>query len=151
MRGTNSATDFTLVETQTPVNPSFDMYWSGIDATTNLANGAVGIHHPSVEEKRISFANDPLTVTTYLGTTSPGNGTHLRVFTWQQGTTEGGSSGSPIYNPGNKRIVGQLHGGYAACGDTRSDWMDGPMSRGSAAVTQQVSSKHGLIRIIPAR
>ncbi len=122
VRGTSSATDFTLVETQTPVDPAFDLYWSGVDASATLAPGAVGIHHPRVEEKRISFANDPLTVTDYLGTTVPGNGTHLRVFTWQQGTTEGGSSGSPIFNPDNKRIVGQLHGGYAACNDTRSDW-----------------------------
>ena len=122
LRANYAASDFTLVETQVPVDPAFGPYWSGLDATTNLPSSTVGIHHPSVEEKRISFAHDPLTVTTYLGTTSPGNGTHLRVFTWQEGTTEGGSSGSPIYNPANKRIVGQLHGGYAACGDLRSDW-----------------------------
>jgi hypothetical protein len=122
VRGTYAASDFTLVETQTPVNPAFDLYWSGLDATTTLAPSTVGIHHPGVQEKRISFANDPLTVTGYLGTTSPGDGTHLRVFTWQQGTTEGGSSGSPIFNPNSKRIVGQLHGGYASCSDTRSDW-----------------------------
>jgi len=37
------------------------------------------------------------------------------------GTTEGGSSGSPIFND-DHRIVGQLHGGYAACGNDLSDW-----------------------------
>ncbi|HNR90987.1 MAG TPA: immune inhibitor A [Dokdonella sp.] len=122
LRANSAASDFALVETQTPVDPAFNLYWSGLDATTTLPTSTVGIHHPRVEEKRISFAHDPLTVTSYLGTTSPGNGTHLRVFTWQGGTTEGGSSGSPIYNPANKRIVGQLHGGYASCTDTRSDW-----------------------------
>lgn len=122
LRANYAASDFTLVETQVPVDPAFNPYWSGLDAGTALATSTVGIHHPRVEEKRISFAHDPLTVTSYLGTTSPGNGTHLRVFTWQEGTTEGGSSGSPIYNPANQRIVGQLHGGYASCSDTRSDW-----------------------------
>ena len=42
----------------------------------------------------------------------PGNNTHLRVADWDLGTTEGGSSGSPLFNASHL-IVGQLHGGYA--------------------------------------
>ncbi len=37
------------------------------------------------------------------------------------GSTEGGSSGAPLYNQ-DMRVVGLLHGGYAACGDARADW-----------------------------
>ena len=37
------------------------------------------------------------------------------------GTTERGSSGSPLFNAAH-HIVGQLHGGYAACGNDESDW-----------------------------
>ncbi|HNU83421.1 MAG TPA: T9SS C-terminal target domain-containing protein, partial [Thermoanaerobaculia bacterium] len=36
-------------------------------------------------------------------------------------TTEPGSSGSPLFDP-NHRIVGQLHGGSAACGNNLSDY-----------------------------
>ncbi|MCA9297224.1 MAG: hypothetical protein KC983_11920, partial [Phycisphaerales bacterium] len=37
------------------------------------------------------------------------------------GTTEPGSSGSPLYNQ-DHQIIGQLHGGFAACGNDDSDW-----------------------------
>ncbi|MBE5316080.1 MAG: proprotein convertase P-domain-containing protein [Xanthomonadales bacterium] len=40
---------------------------------------------------------------------------------WDQGTTEGGSSGSGLWDQ-NKRLVGQLHGGSAACGNDLSDY-----------------------------
>jgi hypothetical protein len=43
------------------------------------------------------------------------------VVDWDQGTTEGGSSGSPLFDPSH-RVIGQLHGGYAACGNNSSDW-----------------------------
>ncbi|MBD3222870.1 T9SS type A sorting domain-containing protein, partial [bacterium] len=72
-------------------------------------------------EKAISFEDDPTTTTSYLGTSSPGNGTHIRVADWDDGTTEPGSSGSPLYSP-DGHIVGQLHGGYAACGNDLADW-----------------------------
>merc|ERR1711918_243273 len=39
---------------------------------------------------------------------------HWYVAAWDEGVTEGGSSGSPIFDE-MQRIRGQLHGGYAAC------------------------------------
>jgi len=63
-----------------------------------------------------------LSTTTYSENSVPGDGTHWRITSWSDGTTtEGGSSGSPIFDP-TGHIVGQLHGGYAACGNTSSDW-----------------------------
>lgn len=49
------------------------------------------------------------------------DGTHLMVSNWDVGTTEDGSSGCPLFN-GEKRIVGQLHGGDAACSNSKPDW-----------------------------
>lgn len=40
---------------------------------------------------------------------------------WDIGTTEPGSSGSPLFNQDN-RVIGQLHGGDAACDNDESDW-----------------------------
>ncbi|MBD3869039.1 MAG: hypothetical protein IFK94_13025, partial [Acidobacteria bacterium] len=40
---------------------------------------------------------------------------------WDLGTTEGGSSGSPLYNQ-DHQVIGQLHGGYASCSSQTSDW-----------------------------
>ncbi len=120
-RSASSNSDFTLVELDDPIDPAFNVYWAGWDHSGTDATNATAIHQPNVEEKRISFEYDPTTVTSYLGTSVPGDGTHVRITDWDLGTTEPGSSGSPLFDQ-NHRIIGQLHGGYAACGNDDSDW-----------------------------
>jgi hypothetical protein len=59
--------------------------------------------------------------TLHLDATERRDGNHLYVPFWSVGSTEGGSSGSPLFN-GDQRVVGLLHGGYAACGNREGDW-----------------------------
>ena len=113
--------DFTLVQLDDEPSMVFDAYYAGWDRSDTAPASAVAIHHPSYDVKKISFEDDPLSITTYLKNPSPGDGTHLKVDDWDLGTTEGGSSGSPIFNP-NKHVVGQLHGGWASCENDREDW-----------------------------
>lgn len=120
-RAAYSTSDFTLVELDDPAPAAFHIFWAGWDRTGVDGTSAVAIHHPSTDEKRISFENDPTQVTSYLGTVVPGDGTHVRIVDWDLGTTEPGSSGSPLFDQ-NHRIIGQLHGGYAACGNDLSDY-----------------------------
>ena len=120
-RAEYSSSDFTLVELDSDPDPAWGITFSGWDRSGNNATTAIGIHHPSVDEKRISFEYDSTTTTSYLGTSVPGDGTHERLIDWDLGTTEGGSSGSPLFNQ-DHRVIGQLHGGYAACGNDSSDW-----------------------------
>lgn len=120
-RAAYSASDFALVELDDPIDAAFNIYWAGWDNSSADPINATTIHHPSGDEKRISFENDPTTTTSYLNTAVPGDGTHLRITDWDSGTTEPGSSGSPLFNQ-NKLVVGQLHGGVAACSNNSSDW-----------------------------
>ena len=113
--------DFTLVQLDDVPDPAFGVTFSGWDRTIVDPPAAIAIHHPSVDEKRISFEDDQTRTTSWGGTAVPGDGTHLRVIDWDLGTTEGGSSGSPLFNP-QHRVVGQLHGGSALCGNNESDW-----------------------------
>ena len=113
--------DFTLIELDDPINPAFNAHWAGWDNTSADATSATTIHHPNGAEKRISFENDPTTTTSLGETFPPGDGTHIRVEDWDLGTTELGSSGAPLFNQ-DHRIVGQLHAGFAACGNDESDW-----------------------------
>ena len=104
--------DFCLIElTNNPLD-FYDVYYSGWDRTNTASLGGVGIHHPSGDVKKISIENNQLTSGSFNNTTS---NTHWEVPNWDEGTTEGGSSGSPLYDLTNQRIVGQLHGGGAAC------------------------------------
>ncbi|MBD3220757.1 hypothetical protein GF314_05905, partial [bacterium] len=95
-RAAYGASDMCLVELEEMPDPGWDVTYSGWDRRELDFAGAVAIHHPSTDEKAISFEDDPTTTTSYLGTSSPGNGTHIRVADWDDGTTEPGSSGSPL-------------------------------------------------------
>ncbi|MFH0983183.1 MAG: trypsin-like peptidase domain-containing protein, partial [Planctomycetota bacterium] len=120
-RASYSSSDFTLVRLDDTPNPAWNITYAGWDRSTADPTSAVAIHHPNTDEKRISFEYDPTSTTSYLGTAVPGDGTHIRITDWDLGTTEGGSSGSPLFDQ-NHHVVGQLHGGYASCTSQTSDW-----------------------------
>ncbi len=113
--------DFTLVRLNQAPAPEWNVTYAGWDRSDVDAAMAVAIHHPSTDEKSISFEYDPTTVTSYLQAAVPGDGTHIRVADWDKGTTEPGSSGSPLFNQ-DHRVIGQLHGGYASCTSRTADW-----------------------------
>ncbi|KAG0211575.1 hypothetical protein BGX33_004218 [Mortierella sp. NVP41] len=74
----------------------------------------VGIHHPSGDSKKISFFYNGSLLRACWSECQPGEMFHWQIPRWDQGTTEPGSSGSPLFDA-DKRIVGQLHGGSASC------------------------------------
>lgn len=120
-RANYSTSDFTLVELNSAPNPAWGVTYAGWDHSGNNATTACGIHHPSADVKKISFSTITTATSSYGGTTSPGDSSHVRIISWTSGTTEGGSSGSPLFDQ-NHHIIGQLHGGGAACGNTLSDY-----------------------------
>ncbi len=117
----SATSDFTLVEMNDPVDPLHEVSFAGWDNTSADPTSATAIHHPNTDEKSISFEYDPTSTTSYYSNAVPGDGSHLRITDWDVGTTEPGSSGSPLFDQ-NHHVVGQLHGGDAACGNDLSDW-----------------------------
>ena len=67
--------------------------------------------------KKFSQDDDPPILDNYTSGTLD----HWRVDDWDLGTTEGGSSGSALFDQ-DGRVIGQLHGGGAACGNNDPDW-----------------------------
>ncbi len=120
-RAGSGNSDFTLVELDDAVSETANAFLAGWDNGGEPPTSAVCVHHPNTEEKRISFENNPLIMTNGFGNAPSSNFTHVRVVDWDLGTTEPGSSGSPLFDQ-NERVVGQLHGGGAACGNNSSDW-----------------------------
>ena len=100
--------DFALLElSQTPPE-SFDVQYAGWDASGTTPINTVGIHHPSGDVKKICFDDDS------PSQQNQGGAAVWYINNWEQGVTEGGSSGSPLFDQ-NHRIIGQLYGGFAAC------------------------------------
>jgi len=115
---TRTESDFALLLLSEQIPESYNVYFAGWSNINVASPNAVGIHHPSGDIKKISFQNDPLISADYLQDTGT---THWKIDNWEDGTTEGGSSGSPLYD-NNHRVVGQLHGGYASCTSITPDW-----------------------------
>jgi PKD repeat protein len=107
--------DFLLVELNETPPAAFNVYYNGWDISETGASSGIGIHHPAGDIKKISKSGN-LTTGTYTGCIP---NAHWQV-TWQatatdHGVTEGGSSGSPIFNETSKKVVGTLTGGAASC------------------------------------
>lgn len=117
LRAFGSASDFALVELSEEPPAEYGVYYAGWSRVDEPHDWSVGIHHPRGDIKKISFDHDPVTSSSW-GSGPPN--THWRVGNWEEGTTEPGSSGSPLYDP-QKRITGQLHGGTASCSSITYD------------------------------
>lgn len=119
LRANYAPSDFALFELSAAPDPSDNVFYAGWDATGTAPPSTVGIHHPSVDVKAISFSNTATRGADWTGAGDGGAldpaGNHWRID-WDSGCTEGGSSGSCIFSTTNKRCVGQLHGGPSACG-----------------------------------
>lgn len=118
---TSASSDFALLELDNRPPLAYNVFYSGWSNINVSTDSAVAIHHPSGDIKKISFSNQNTESTDYLSSNIDTNETHWRIPAWDDGTTEGGSSGSPLFNT-EKQIVGQLHGGYASCTNITSDW-----------------------------
>jgi len=110
----NIVSDFALLRLmEDPRNATgVTPYYLGWDRSGNTGTGGVGIHHPRGDIKKISIYTMTPVSDLYLSSSGMAN-SHWRTI-WSSGTTEGGSSGSPIIN-NSRRVIGQLHGGYADC------------------------------------
>jgi len=125
--GGNSSSDFLLLELNNTISSSYDVYYNGWSNVNTPATSGVGIHHPAGDIKKISTFDNTLSTSGYNSSLS----THWKVY-WSatsngHGVTEGGSSGSPIFND-NGLIVGTLTGGLSYCSATNQYDLFGKMS-----------------------
>jgi lysyl endopeptidase len=111
LRATNPDIDFTLVELSSFPPFTYHPYLAGWDVSALNPGPTVVIHHPLGDVKKISVDLDSPQSATYTDYVANG---FWKIIRWDKGTTEGGSSGSPLFNK-SKRVVGMLTGGEATC------------------------------------
>jgi PKD repeat protein len=115
----DGGSDLQLVKLNSTPTEIQNPYYNGWDKSSTGSPSGCSIHHPAGDIKKIS------TYTSTLTASSPNmGGSQMQTNSaWKvawtandngHGVTEGGSSGSPIFNP-NGLIVGTLSGGSSAC------------------------------------
>lgn len=127
----SDVSDVALLELSANVPASYNPYFNGWNRSSNPATRATAIHHPSGDIKKISIDNDP-PVKGFNAAFLPGqsgvpipdglevefsNNSNFWLVEWDTGVTDGGSSGSPLFDQ-NRRIIGQQFGGFSGCGST---------------------------------
>jgi lysyl endopeptidase len=122
-----AGSDFYLVELSSEPPVAYNAYYNGWNRANTAATSGICVHHPAGSAKKISTYNNSLNNSTYNGGAP---GAHWSV-TWAatangHGVTEGGSSGSPIFDQ-NGRTVGQLSGGSSFCTATNQSDLYGKM------------------------
>lgn len=115
--------------------PDKDFYYLGWDRFPDLNGDIVGIHHPASDLKKTSKVETiSSTITEQTPNTDEVEGfsvidygytldelTDFKV-TWQDGITQGGSSGSPLIDMKTRKMIGFLRAGSSSCAQNGPDW-----------------------------
>ena len=122
LRAGRQSNDFLLVELLNQIPNSFDTYFFGWDRSSTAPQDATLIHHPKGDIKKISTSSGGVQIFNRAinwnnDVTTPAN--HHFDATFDDGSFEVGSSGGALIDE-NRRIVGQLHGGNAACDNAQA-------------------------------
>ena len=123
LRARNSGSDFMLLELNNSIPDDWDVTYAGWDKSDTNPSFVVGIHHPQGDIMKICrddsgvikvphSINGGSVAQTWEITTAGGG--------WEIGVTEGGSSGSSLFD-NNGRVIGQLFGGAAGCNGTNDN------------------------------
>lgn len=112
----STGSDLLLVEFQNSIPETYNVFYAGWDRGTDATTGGYGIHHPSGDIKKIST----FTETTGTQGWNQAGVTH-HTLRWVatangHGITEGGSSGSALFN-NDGQVIGNLSGGSTLCSD----------------------------------
>jgi hypothetical protein len=107
----NTNIDYRLIRITESIPASYGVYYLGWNRSTSPGGNTITIHHPEGDVKKISFDNDPPSI----------SGVQWKISQWDLGVTEPGSSGCCLLDPSG-RLIGQLYGGQAACGFPFNDF-----------------------------
>lgn len=119
LRASFDSLDFALVELTGIIPSDHHHYLAGWNRRSQAPSSTKSIHHPMGDIKKIATDKDVSVVGRY--STDYINNGFWRILRWENGTTESGSSGGPLFDNTNL-LVGTLTGGSATCSTPTNDF-----------------------------
>ncbi|MDR1380703.1 MAG: trypsin-like serine protease, partial [Tannerella sp.] len=117
--GMEGGSDGMLLQLNAMIPEEYNVFYNGWDRRDTPASSGANLHHPGGDYMKISTYGTPAKQYTFRSSDFTGRTNAHWDVTFQQtanghSVTEGGSSGSPLYNE-NKLVVGTLTGGNSTC------------------------------------
>ncbi len=118
----NSALDFALIKLSITPPLAYRPLFAGWSRSDMAPAKTYCIHHPNGDVKKISFDdNSPIKNTLEANSISYYPLGHWNVLRWEEGATEGGSSGAGLFNY-KGQFIGGLSAGVASCSNPVNDY-----------------------------
>ncbi len=121
MKAQFDSLDFALAELSLVPPPDFRPYYAGWNRSADAPSSSSSIHHPQGDIKKVAHDANPPVIASFSNSYKK-NG-FFRIMRWEQGVTEAGSSGGPLFDS-NKKIIGTLTGGEATCKNPVNDYYE---------------------------
>jgi hypothetical protein len=122
LKAVNENVDMALLELMEIPPVYYQPYYAGWNIAAQPSAPYFGIHHPRASVKRISWLDDGLKYGTFNIAAYPFfKEAHWNITEWTAGSTDAGSSGSPLFD-GEGRVIGALSGGYSTCKTPKDDY-----------------------------
>jgi len=120
--------DYALLEVVEDIPDNYNVFMAGFDASPDVRKVGkfYGIHHPKCDVKKVSLYEGNLDLIRVIDASNKPN--FWRINSWAKGTTEPGSSGSPLFDS-KHRIIGHLLGGEASCSNLKGSDFYGALSK----------------------
>lgn len=116
--------DFALVRLNNTPPYNYRTYLSGWNRTNQAPVSSFCIHHPLGDIKKVATDKDAAVTASFKSSTSGYRPSGFwQVKRWENGVTEQGSSGGPLFDQ-NKQLVGTLTGGEASCSLPINDYFE---------------------------
>ncbi len=116
--------DIALIKMNDTPDESYRPYYAGWSLNTSPQGPNYCFHHPEGDVKKISISNSDVEEASVIFSNTiyaQVEDVHWLVAQWDLGVTEGGSSGSALFDS-DFHLIGTLTGGNASCSDPTYDY-----------------------------
>ncbi|MCL1943520.1 MAG: T9SS type A sorting domain-containing protein [Candidatus Azobacteroides sp.] len=114
LKASDKELDLALLQLDQIPPCDFRPYYAGWDLTPTPLSPYIGIHQPNSGVKKVAQFDGSISTFTDYNIGGISFKELWFISAWDSGTTEGGSSGSPLFD-GQLRVIGALTGGNSTC------------------------------------